>query len=73
MITIGTKITIIPSPELTELKLGGLLGEEGFVVEDLTDNDGATGDGYMVLFPTPFKEEYLWFVPKQSIYYDNKD
>lgn len=68
MIIIGTKITIIPSDELAELKLGGLIGEEGFVIEDLTDNGGATGDGYMVLFPTPFKDEYLWFVPKLSVY-----
>ena len=68
MIALGTKVTIIPSPELTELRLGGLLGEEGFIVEDLTDNDGATGDGYMVLFPVPFKEEYLWYIPKQSVY-----
>lgn len=68
MITIGTKITIIPSLELTELKLGGLIGEEGFVIEDLTDNEGATGDGYMVLFPTPFKDEYLWYIPKSAIY-----
>ena len=68
MITIGAKITIIPSLELTELKLGGLIGEEGFVIEDLTDNEGATGDGYMVLFPTPFKDEYLWYIPKTAIY-----
>ena len=68
MITIGTKITIIPSDELAELKLGGLIGEEGFVIEDLTDNEGATGDGYMVLFPTPFKDEYLWYIPKTAIY-----
>ncbi len=67
MVTIGTKITIIPSPELTELKLGGLLGEEGFVIEDLTDNDG-TANGYMVLFPTPYKDEYLWFIPKEAVY-----
>ena len=67
MITIGSKITIIPSNELSEIKLNALLGEEGFIVEDLTDNDG-TGDGYMVLFPTPFKNEYLWFIPKESVY-----
>ncbi len=71
MITLGTKISIIPSPELTQLRLGGLLGEQGFIVEDLTDSEG-TGDGYMVLFPTPFKDEYLWFIPKTAIY-DDKD
>ena len=68
MITIGTKITIIPSPELNELKLGGLIGEEGFVIEDLTDNRGATGDGYMVLFPASYRDEYVWYIPKLSAY-----
>lgn len=70
MIVLGTKITVIPSPELTELKLGELLGEEGFVIEDLTDNDGVTGDGYMVLFSSPFKDEYSWFIPKTAVTYE---
>lgn len=67
MVTIGSKIVVVPSPELTEIKLGGLLGEMGYVVEDLTDNE-ATADGYMVLFPTPYKDEYIWFIPKDSAY-----
>lgn len=73
MITIGTKITIIPSDELAELRLGGLIGEEGFVIEDLTNNEGATGDGYMVLIPETYNDEYIWFIPKTAIYYDDKD
>ena len=67
MVSIGSKIVVIPSPELAEIKLGGLLGEMGYVVEDLTDNE-ATADGYMVLFPTPYKDEYIWYVPKDSAY-----
>ena len=67
MITEGSKIVVIPSPELTEIKLGGILGEEGIVLEDLTDNEG-TADGYMVLFPQSFKEEFVWYIPKESAY-----
>lgn len=67
MITLGSKIVIIPSVELTEIKLGGLIGEMGYVVEDLTDNE-ATADGYMVLFPVPYRDEYIWYIPKDSVY-----
>lgn len=67
MVAIGSKIVVIPSPELTEIKLGGILGEMGYVVEDLTDNE-ATADGYMVLFPTPYRDEYIWYIPKDSAY-----
>ena len=37
MITTGSQITVIPSQELTELKLDGLLGEAGIVLEALTE------------------------------------
>lgn len=67
MVAVGSKIVVIPSPELTEIKLGGLLGEMGYVVEDLTDNE-ATADGYMVLFLTPYKDEYIWYIPEKSVY-----
>lgn len=67
MITEGCKITIIPSPELTELRLDALLGETGYVLEDLTDHN-RKAKGYMVFFPAPYKEEYLWFIPQESVY-----
>lgn len=67
MITEGSKVMVIPSPELSEIKLGGILGEEGIVLEDLTDNEG-TADGYMVLFPASYQGEYVWFIPKNSAY-----
>ena len=38
MIVEGSQITVIPSPELTEIHLDGLLGETGIVLEDLTDS-----------------------------------
>lgn len=67
MITIGTKITIIPSAALTELRLNALLGATGYVLEDLTDKS-RTIRGYMVFFPDAYKEEHLWFIPQESAY-----
>lgn len=67
MIAIGTKITIIPSAALTELRLDALPGAAGYVLEDLTDKSRMIR-GYMVFLPEPYKEEYLWFIPQESAY-----
>ena len=67
MITVGSKIVIIPSEELTELRLNSLLGEQGFVLEDLTD-ETRTVKGYMILIPEMYNDEYVWFIPQKSIY-----
>lgn len=67
MITKGSKITIIPSPELTELRLDALLGEAGIVLEDLTESCRKT-KGYMILIPETYKDEFVWFIPKESAY-----
>lgn len=67
MITEGSKITIIPSLELTELRLDALLGEQGIVLEDLTD-ESRKAKGYMVLIPETYKDEFVWFIPKNSAY-----
>lgn len=67
MITTGSQITVIPSEELTEMKLDGLLGETGIVLEELTEPERKC-KGYMVLFPETYKEEYLWFIPQESAY-----
>lgn len=69
MITEGTEITVIPSATLTELRLDGLLGESGIVLEDL-NFDERTQKGYMVLFPQTFKNEYVWFIPAESAYHE---
>lgn len=69
MITEGTEITVIPSATLTELRLDGLLGESGIVLEDL-NFDERTRKGYMVLFPQTFKNEYVWFIPVESAYHE---
>ena len=67
MITTGSRITVIPSPELTELRLDGLLGESGIVLEELTEPERKS-KGYMVLYSDTYKEEYLWFIPQESAY-----
>lgn len=67
MIMEGSRITVVPSPELTEIHLDGLLGEVGIVLEDLTDEIRKC-KGYMVLFPELYKNEYVWFVPQTSAY-----
>lgn len=67
MITEGSRITIIASPELTELRLNGLLGETGVVLEDLTYAP-RTVKGYMVLFTETYKDEFIWFIPQESAY-----
>lgn len=67
MITEGSQITVIPSLELTEIQLDGLLGEVGIVLEDLTDEIRKC-KGYMVLFPELYKNEYVWFIPQSSAY-----
>ena len=67
MIVEGSQITVIPSSELTEIHLDGLLGETGIVLEDLTDSVRKS-KGYMVLFPEMYKDEFVWFVPQKSAY-----
>lgn len=67
MIMEGSRITVVPSPELTEIHLDGLLGEVGIVLEDLTDEIRKC-KGYMVLFPELYKNEYVWFIPQTSAY-----
>lgn len=63
----GSRITVVPSAELTEIHLDGLLGEVGIVLEDLTD-EARKIKGYMVLFPELYRNEYVWFIPQSSAY-----
>lgn len=67
MIVEGSQITVIPSPELTEIRLDGLLGETGIVLEDLTDVTRRC-KGYMDLFPELYNNEFVWFIPQISAY-----
>ena len=49
-----------------EIKLSGLVNKTGIVIEDLSDKDRKS-KGYMVQLHSSFLEEYLWFIPIQSV------
>ena len=66
-ISAGHKVVIIPSDELTELRLNELLGKPGIVLEDLTYNSRSV-KGYMVFFSEMFNNEYVWFIPQNSVF-----
>lgn len=66
MIQEGSKIVIVASERLKEMRLAGLTGNRGTVAEDLNYN-GRKNKGYMVHFNEPYLGEYLWFVPFESV------
>ncbi|MDR1501160.1 MAG: hypothetical protein LBT43_01720 [Prevotella sp.] len=66
MIKEGAEVTIIPSGRLEEMKLSGLTGITGIVTEDLCYN-GRKNKGCMVCLNAPYLEEYIWFIPVESI------
>lgn len=66
MIKENSKIKIIPSSGLMGLKLVELVDFTGTVIEDLTYN-GRVSKGYLIQLDIPFQEEYLWFIPKESV------
>jgi len=64
------KVIIIASQKLSEMKLDGLIGNTGIIVENLNYYE-RKNKGYMVHFNEPYLDEYLWFIPLDSIQYDN--
>ena len=62
-------ITVITSSELTAMRLDDLIGCRGLVVEVLSE-DRLTNRGVLVLFEEPYLDEYLWFIPENSISYE---
>ena len=62
-------ITIIPSKELTAMKLDDLVGCRGLVVEVLAE-ERTRNRGALVLLEEPYLGEYLWFIPENSISYE---
>ncbi|NDW09934.1 hypothetical protein [Dysgonomonas sp. 520] len=63
------KIRVMPSEELAELRLFALVGKTGTIIEDLSF-DGRKNKGYMVLFPESFLNENIWYIPIESIKYE---
>lgn len=62
-------ITVIPSSELTAMRLDDLVGCRGLVVEVLAE-DRTRNRGALVLLEEPYLGEYLWFIPENSISYE---
>ena len=62
-------ITVITSKELTAMRLDDLVGCRGLVVEVLSE-DRLSNRGALVLLEEPYLDEYLWFIPENSISYE---
>ena len=62
-------ITVITSKELTAMRLDDLVGCRGLVVEALSE-DRIKNRGALVLLEEPYVDEYLWFIPENSISYE---
>ena len=68
--TKNTYVKIIASPELSRMKLGGLAGRRGLVVEDLSGEDRKNKGG-LVLLEEAYMDEFVWFIPEKSVTYDS--
>ena len=62
-------ITVITSSELAAMRLDDLIGCRGLVVEVLSE-DRLSNRGALVLLEEPYLDEYLWFIPENSISYE---
>ena len=62
-------VTIIASPELSEMRLDALVGRRGLVVEDLPQNRKKNRGG-LVLLEEIYMDEFLWFIPEESVSYE---
>lgn len=62
-------VTIIAPPELSGMRLDELVGHRGLVVEDLSQNRKKNW-GCLVLLEETYMDEFLWFIPEESISYE---
>ena len=62
-------ITVITSKELTAMRIDDLVGCRGLVVEVLSE-DRIKNRGALILLEEPYLNEYLWFIPENSISYE---
>lgn len=65
----NTYVTIIASSELSEMRLDELVGRRGLVVEDLSQNRKKSRGG-LVLLEEIYMDEFLWFIPEESVSYE---
>ena len=62
-------VTIIASPALSGMRLDELVGRRGLVVEDLPQNRKKNRGG-LVLLEEIYMDEFLWFIPEESVSYE---
>lgn len=65
----NSRVSIIPSKQLEEVKLSPLVEQTGIIVEDLAFN-GRKNKGYMVMLDEEYSGESIWFIPVQSVQYE---
>lgn len=63
----GQKIHIIPSVELTELKLDELAGRIATISEIKTSSDDHIKGCWVILEGLPYDGEQEWYIPFSSI------
>ena len=54
---------------INRMKLGGLAGRRGLVVEDLSGEDRKNKGG-LVLLEEAYMDEFVWFIPEKSVTYE---
>ena len=69
MIITNSKVVVAPSKQLSDMKLSGMVGRHGRVVQVLMD-EKRKNKGYIVHFPKSYLGEKDWFIPLESVQYD---
>ncbi len=69
MIALNSKIMVVPSRPLSDMRLASMKGKRGRITEDLT-SPKRRNKGYLVHFPKSFLGEKDWFIPLESAQYD---
>jgi hypothetical protein len=69
MFAIDTQVHIVLSDDLAAMRLSGLIGQRGRVVEQIL-SFGENLLGYMVCLDEMFLGERLWFVPYNALQAD---
>ena len=62
-------VIIIASPKLSQIRLDEVIGRRGLLVEGLSQNR-ETNRGGLVLLEESYLDEFLWFIPEESISYE---
>lgn len=62
----GRRFCIVPSAALSECLLDEMVGREGVVIEDLTE-ESRRSKGYQIGLDIPLEGEVEWFIPVESV------